>query len=156
MSSLLHLVQDMNNCMIAYEKKGNVSPLTPGALSSSAPPFRNPNENNFHPKAIMPRSLCNFCKENHEESTCEVKKSARDKVFGKIPETTIVVLNFAEPEDVMIINTRNKAYAPKIKYDPPRNSFIPSSSSPTSTVQVPKLLIFKELPLLSPLPYTIF
>jgi hypothetical protein len=60
MSALLQLVQDMNNHMIAYERKGNVSPLTPGASSSFAPPFRNPNENNFHPKAIMPRSWCNF------------------------------------------------------------------------------------------------
>jgi hypothetical protein len=55
MYTLLHIVQDMNNHMIAYERKGNVSPLTPGASSSSAPPFRNPNENNFQPKVIMPR-----------------------------------------------------------------------------------------------------
>jgi hypothetical protein len=88
----------------------------------------------------MPRSWCNFCEEHHEETTCEVKKSARDKIFGKILETTIVVLDFAEPEDVMIINTRNKSYAPKGKYDPPRNSASPSSSSPTATVQVPKVL----------------
>jgi hypothetical protein len=44
MPFLLHLVQVMNNHMIVYEKKGNVSPLTPGASSSSTPPFRNPNE----------------------------------------------------------------------------------------------------------------
>jgi hypothetical protein len=75
-----------------------------------------------------------------EESTCEVKKSARDKIFGKIPETTIVVLDFVEPEDVMIINTRNKSYAPKGKYDPPRPSSSPSSSSPALTVQVSKAL----------------
>jgi hypothetical protein len=129
----------MNNRMIAYERKGNVSPLTPGASSSSAPPFRNPIENNFQPKAILPRSWCNFCEEHHEEATCEVRKSARDKIFGKRPETTIVVLDFAEPEDVMIINTRNKSYAPKGKYDPPRNSSSPSSSSPAATVQVPKV-----------------
>jgi hypothetical protein len=87
----------------------------------------------------LPRSWCNFCEEHHEEATCEVRKSARDKIFGKIPETTIVVLDFAEPEDVMIINTRNKAYAPKGKFDPPRNSSSPSSSSPAATVQVPKV-----------------
>jgi hypothetical protein len=85
MSALLQLVQDMNNHMIAYERKGNVSPLTPGASSSSTPPFRNPMENNFHPKVILPQSWCNFCEEHHEESTCEVRKSARDKVFGKRP-----------------------------------------------------------------------
>jgi hypothetical protein len=61
----------------------------------------------------MPQSWCNFCEERHEETTCEVNKSARDKIFGKRPETTIAVLHFAEPEDVMIINTRNKSYAPR-------------------------------------------
>jgi hypothetical protein len=86
----------------------------------------------------MPRSWCNFCEEHHEESTCEVKKSAIDKIFGKRPETTIAVLDFAEPEDVMIINTRNKSYASKGKYAPPHTSSIPSSSSPAATVQVTK------------------
>jgi hypothetical protein len=38
----------------------------------------------------------------------------------------------------MIINTRKKSYAPKRKYDPPRNSSSPSSSSPAAIVQVPK------------------
>jgi hypothetical protein len=88
----------------------------------------------------LPRSWCNFCEEHHEEATCEVRKSAIDKIFGKRPETTIVVLDFAELEDVMIINTRNKAYAPKGKFDPLRNSSSSSSSSPTATVQVPKFL----------------
>jgi hypothetical protein len=98
----------------------------------------------------MPRSWCNFCEEHHEESTCEVKKSARDKIFGKRPETTIVVLDFAEPEDVMIINTRNKSYASKGKYDPPRTSSSPSSSSPAATVQVTKTPDSQGTP--SPLP----
>jgi hypothetical protein len=124
--------------MIAYERNGNVPSLTPRASSSSSPCFRNPNENKFHPKAIMPRSWCNFCEEHHEESTCDVKKSARDKIFGKTPETTIVVLDFSEPEDVMIINTRNKYYALKGKYDPPRTSSSPISSSPAATVKVTK------------------
>ena len=88
----------------------------------------------------MPRSWCNFCEEHHEESTCEVKKSAIDKIFGKIPKTTIVVLDFVEPEDVMIINTRDKSYAPKGKYDPPRTSSSPSSSSLATTVPVSKAL----------------
>jgi hypothetical protein len=140
MSTLLQLVQDMNNRMIAFERKGNVSPLTPGASSSSALPFRSPIENNFHPKSIMPRSWCKFCEEHHGETTCEVRKSAKDNIFGKIPETTIIVLDFADPEDIMIINTRNKSYAPKGKYDPPCISSSPSSSSLASTVQVPKVL----------------
>jgi hypothetical protein len=125
--------------MIEFKQKGTVSPLTVGASSSSTPPFRNPIENNFQPKAILPQSWCNFYEEHHEEATCEVRKSARDKIFGKIPETTIVVQDFAEPEDVMVINTRNKAYAPKGKFDPPRNSSSPSSSSPATIVQVPKV-----------------
>jgi hypothetical protein len=131
--TLLQLVQYMNNHMIVYERKGNVSPLTPRASSSSALLFRNPIENSFQPKAILPRSWCKFSEENHEEATCEVRKSARDKIFGKIPETTITILDFADPEDFMIINTRNKSYAPKGKYDPPHNSSIPRSSSLDAT-----------------------
>jgi hypothetical protein len=37
MSTLLYLVQDMNNQMIVYERKGNVPSLTPWASSSSSP-----------------------------------------------------------------------------------------------------------------------
>jgi hypothetical protein len=110
--------------MIEYEQKGNVPSLIHGESSSSSPYFRNTNENNFQPKVIMSPSWCNFC----EESTCEVKKSAKDKILGKNPETTIVVLDWAELKDVMIINTRNKSYASKGKYDPPRTSSSPSSS----------------------------
>jgi hypothetical protein len=146
MSTLLQLVQDMNNRMIAYERKGNVPSLTPGASSCSATPFRNTNENSFQPKAIMSRSWCNFYKENHEDSTCEVKKSAIDKIFGKNPETTIVVLDWAELEDVMIINTRNKSYAPKGKYDPPRNSSTPASSSQGTNVQTFKIPESQRVP----------
>jgi hypothetical protein len=46
---------------------------------------------------MMPHSWCNFCEEHHEESTCEVKKSVKDKIFGKRPKTTIDFLDFAEP-----------------------------------------------------------
>jgi hypothetical protein len=104
----------------------------------------------------MPHSWCNFCEEHHEESTCEVKKNARDKIFGKRPETTIVVLEFAEPEDVMIINTRNKSYAPK------RNMILPALLLAQAHLhqlllfRFLRLLTIKELPPLSPLPNTIF
>jgi hypothetical protein len=47
MSAILQLVQDMNNRMIEFERKGAVSLLTLGTSSSSLPPFRNPVENNF-------------------------------------------------------------------------------------------------------------
>jgi hypothetical protein len=66
MSSLLQLIHDMKNRMIAYERKGSVSSPTPVASSSSSMPFRNTNENTFHPNSIMSRSWCNFCEENHE------------------------------------------------------------------------------------------
>ena len=38
----------------------------------------------------------------------------------------------------MIINTRNKSYASKVKYDPPRTYSSRSSSSPAAIVQVTK------------------
>jgi hypothetical protein len=131
---LLQLVQDMNNRMIVYEQKVNVASLTPGASSSFSPPFKKLNENNLQSKTIMPHSWCKFCEEHHEESTCEVKKSARDKIFGKRPENTIAILDFAEAKDIMIINTRNKSYSPNGKYDPPHTSSSPSSSSVGSTI----------------------
>jgi hypothetical protein len=124
----------MKNRMMAYDKKGTISPLTLGAFSSFSPPFRSPMESNFQPKSIFPLSWCNFCEEHHEETTCEVNKSVKDKIFGKRPEATIVFLDFAELEDVMVINTRNKAYAPKGKFEPSHSSSSPSSSSPAATV----------------------
>jgi hypothetical protein len=87
----------------------------------------------------LPRSWCNVCEEHHEETTCEVKKSVRDNIFGKIPEDTIVVLDFAKPKDIMVINTRSKAYSPKGKFDLPHSSSSPGSSSTIATSQVPKI-----------------
>jgi hypothetical protein len=52
----------------------------------------------------------------------------------------------------MIINTRNKSYTPKIKYDPPRNYSSPSSSSLASIVQFPKVPDSQGIT--SPLPYS--
>jgi hypothetical protein len=99
----------------------------------------NTNENNFHAKAIMARSWCNFFEENHEESTCEVKRNARDKIFRKRPDTTITILDWDEPEDVMVIDTMNKSYAMKGKYDLPRTSSTPSSSSQSVDTQVVRI-----------------
>ena len=135
MYTLLQLVQDMNNRMIAYERKGNVSYSTPGEYYSSLAPFRNTNESNFHPKAIMARSWCNFCEENHEESTCEVKKNDRDNIFGKSLDTMFVILDWVEPKNVMVINTRNKYYTSKGKYDLPCTSSTPRSSSQSVDTQ---------------------
>jgi hypothetical protein len=102
MSALFQLIQDMNNHMISFEQKGTVSPLTPGSLSSSTTPFRSLVENNFKPKAILPWSWCNFCEEHHEETTCEVNKSARDNICVRRTKDTIVGLDFVESEDVMV------------------------------------------------------
>jgi hypothetical protein len=98
----------------------------------------------------MPCSWYNFCEENHEESTCEVKKNARDKIFGKRTNTTIVVLDWVEPEYVMVINTMNKYYTAKGKYDPPCTSSTPSSSSQSNDTQVVKVSDNKGVS--SPLP----
>ena len=45
----------------------------------------------------------------------------------------------------MVINTRNKAYAPKGKFDPPRSSSSSSSSSTTAAPQVPKIPESKKI-----------
>jgi hypothetical protein len=127
MFAFLQPVQDMNNRIIAYERKGNSFSSSPGDSSSSLEPFRNTNENTFHPKAIMSSIWCNFYKENHEESTCEVKRNVRDNIFSKRPDTTITILDLVELKDVMVINTRNKYYTAKEKYDLPHTSPTPSS-----------------------------
>jgi len=67
-------MQDMKNQMIAYEKRGTSIVVE----SSSHATFGNPNDNIFQPKVVMSRAWCNFCEENHDETTCEVKKNARD------------------------------------------------------------------------------
>jgi hypothetical protein len=56
----------------------------------------------------------------------------------------------------MIINTRNKSYAPKGKYDPPCTSSSPSSYSPTSTIQVSKADDSQGIASLFPFPNTTF
>jgi hypothetical protein len=104
----------------------------------------------------MPRSWCKFCEEHHEESTCEVKKNARDKIFGKRPKATIVFLEFAEPEDVMITNTRNKSYAPKRKYDPPTLILAQAHHHQLLHFRFLRLMTVKELPPLFPLLNTTF
>jgi hypothetical protein len=45
----------------------------------------------------------------------------------------------------MVINTRNKAYASKGRFDPPHSSSSPSSSSTTIAPQVPKIPESKKI-----------
>jgi hypothetical protein len=136
---IIQLMQDMNNRMIAYEWKGTSSSSSPRASSSSLTPFRNMNENTFQSKAVITHSWCNFCEENHDENTCEVKKNARDNIFGKRPDNTINVLDWVELEDVVLINTRNKSYTSKEKFDTPRTSSTPSSSFQSVDTQVVRI-----------------
>jgi hypothetical protein len=74
-----------------------------------------PNFTYFHnkPKDILSRDWYDFFDDNHEESTYEVNKRAQEKTFGKNIETTIVSLDWAHEEDVMMVNTRNKSHANK-------------------------------------------
>jgi hypothetical protein len=120
--------------MTYFEWKVTFNPLTPRASSSFSLPFRSLVKNNFQLKVILPQIWCNFCMEHHEETTCDIRKSASDKIFSKQPEATITVIDFAEPKYVMVINTKNKSYAPKGKFDPPYSSSNPSSYS---TVDMP-------------------
>jgi hypothetical protein len=73
----------------------------------------------------MTRTWCNFFEENHDENTCKVKINAIDNIFGKMLDTTIVVLDWDELEYVMVVNTRNKYYIAKRKIDLPRTFFYP-------------------------------
>jgi hypothetical protein len=96
MSAILQLMQDMDNRMISYERKGITSSSSSVETSSQAS-FRNPNDIPFQPKYIMSRAWCNFCEENHDEGTCEVKRNVRDKIFGKNSDDIIVILDWAQP-----------------------------------------------------------
>jgi hypothetical protein len=134
MSTILQLMQDINNQMIYFERKG----ITPTATveTSTQAATRNFTNTNFHPKSILPRAWCNFCEEHHEESTCEIKKNVRDRIFGKKPDTTIVVLDWAPQDDVMVVNTINKSYANKGKVDSSKTTFSPSTSTQNIGSQV--------------------
>jgi len=69
-------MQDMNKWMIVYERK-RITSTSILAKYSSHVAFKNPNDSTFQPKAIMSRSKCNFCEEDNDETTCEVKRNAR-------------------------------------------------------------------------------
>lgn len=66
--------------MIAYERKGVSSTSSPAEFSTQVVLINHTTKNLFHnhPKAIIYRDWCMFCDENHEESTCEVKKRAQE------------------------------------------------------------------------------
>jgi hypothetical protein len=131
MSIVLQLVQDMSNQMISFERKGITTNSIP-VESSSQVVLRNQPINSLpynQPKAILSRAWCNFCDDNHEESTCEVKKKAQERIFGKINEAIVIALDFMPEEDVMVVNTQSKFYIDKGKGGNPKTTSAPSSSS---------------------------
>jgi hypothetical protein len=73
--------------MISYERKGITSNSSLVESSSSQAILRNQPTNSSYlnqPKAILSRAWCNFCDDNHEESTCEVKKKGtRENLWKK-------------------------------------------------------------------------
>jgi hypothetical protein len=122
----------MSNQMISFERKWVTSTSSQVETSTQAA-FRNQPKNfqpnNYPPKAILSRDWCNFCEDNHDESTYEVKKNARERIFGKKVDTIIVALYWDLEEDVMMVDTRNKSYENKGKGGPSKTTFSPSSSS---------------------------
>jgi hypothetical protein len=88
----------MSNQMISFERKGVTSMSSPDETSTQAffkNQLTNFQSNNIQPKAILSRAWCNFCDDNHYESTCEVKKRAKERIFGKNVDTTIDDLDWA-------------------------------------------------------------
>jgi hypothetical protein len=78
----------------------------------------------FQPKEIISRAWCNIFEENHDENTCEIRKNAREHIFGKIYDTMIVAYIGLIEEDVMMVDTRNKYYRNKNKGGPPKTIFL--------------------------------
>jgi hypothetical protein len=100
----------------------------------------------------MTHTWCNFWEENNDENTCDFEINVRDNIFGKMIDTAIIVLDWVEPEDVMVVNTRNKSYTGKRKFDLPHTSSTPSSSSQNVDTQTVKTSSNQGVS--PPLPYT--
>jgi hypothetical protein len=74
----------MNNQIIAFEINRVTSTSTPIETSMQVV-LKNQRTNfrfNTQPKDIISRGWCNFCDDNHDESTCEVKKRSQERIFG--------------------------------------------------------------------------
>jgi hypothetical protein len=61
-STVLQMVHDISNQMIAFERK-RVTSTSVATETSTWADFRN-QTNSFQSKAILPRIWCNFCEEN--------------------------------------------------------------------------------------------
>jgi hypothetical protein len=84
----------------------------------------------------MTHTWCKFCEENQNENTYEVKRNVRDKIFVKRPDTMIIVLDWYEIEDVMVVNVRNTYCTTKRKLGLPRTSSTPRSCSQSVDTQI--------------------
>jgi hypothetical protein len=134
MESVLELVQYMRNKMISFKIKW----VTSTSQETSTHDTLRKQTHFFHPKEILSRTWCNFCEENHDEDTCEIKRNAREHIFGKRSYTTIVSLDWDREEDVMMVDTRNKSYQNKGKGGPPKTIFTPITSSHQTNTQITK------------------
>jgi hypothetical protein len=74
--------------MISFERKG----FTYTSIETSTQDSLRNQPQSFQPKETPSRSWCNFCEENHDENTCEVRRNMREHIFGKISNTKIVSL----------------------------------------------------------------
>jgi hypothetical protein len=81
--------------MISYERKGVTSTSAPTESSTQVVLTNHPTNTLFHnhPKVILSRACCNLCDDNHEESTCEVKKISQERIFYNKTERIIVSLD---------------------------------------------------------------
>jgi hypothetical protein len=105
-SAILQLVQDMNTIIIYFEKR-MVNQLV---QEISAQVFLHNQNQTCQPKTIISHALCNFCEENHEESTSELTKNAQERDFVKRPNSIVATLDWVLEDDVMLADTRNRSY----------------------------------------------
>jgi hypothetical protein len=59
---------------------------------------RNMITQNFQPKTIISCAWCNLCEDHHDENNYEVKRSAKECIFGKKTLQTIATLDWVEEE----------------------------------------------------------
>jgi hypothetical protein len=101
MSIVLQLVHDMRNKMVSFEIKG----VNSTSIETSTQVALRNQTHSFQTKGILPRTWFNFCEENHDENTCDIKKNAREQIFSKISSTMIAAPDWDHEEDVMMVDT---------------------------------------------------
>jgi hypothetical protein len=92
-STVLQLVHDKSNWMIAFERKGATSTSTLAKTSARNQPTNF--QTNIQKNDILSKIWCNFFDDNHDESTREVKNRSHERIFGRKDDTTIFALDWA-------------------------------------------------------------